>query len=74
MTCTSKRRTLYSVRCYCTGHVIGTAIRHKARLVPLRTARRIERCLRRSGPDAQLASMVVRLTPGQAEHLAWRYG
>lgn len=74
MTCTSKRRTLYSVRCYCTGHVTGTAIGHKARLVPLRTARRIERCLRRSGPDAQLASMVVRLTPGQAKHLAWRYG
>ena len=74
MTRTPKRRTLYSVRYYRTGHVIGTAIGHKAGLVPLRTARRIARRLRRSGLDVQLASMVVRLTPGQAEHLAWRYG
>ncbi|WP_186083070.1 hypothetical protein [Burkholderia gladioli] len=74
MTRTPKTRTLYSVRYYRADHAIGTAIGHKARLVPLRIARRIARRLRRSGLEVQLASLVVRLTPEQAEHLARRYG
>ena len=74
MTRTPKTRTLYSVSYYRTGHVVGTAVGRKARLIPLRIARRIARRLRRSGLEVQLASMVVRLTPSQAEHLARRYG
>ncbi|WP_148271010.1 hypothetical protein [Burkholderia glumae] len=74
MTRTPKTRTLYSVRYYRTGHVVGTAIGRKARLLPLRIARRIALRLRRSGLEVQLASMVVCLTPAQAEHLARRYG
>ncbi|HDR9217353.1 TPA: hypothetical protein QDB35_000022 [Burkholderia vietnamiensis] len=71
---TPKTRTLYSVRYYRTGQAIGTTVGHKCRLVPLRIARRIARRLRRAGLEVQLASLIVRLTPRQAEHLARRYG
>ncbi|MBB2981544.1 MULTISPECIES: hypothetical protein [Burkholderiaceae] len=67
---TPKTRTLYSVRYYRTGQAIGTTVGHKCRLVPLRIARRLQRC----GLEVQLAQMVVRVTPEQVGYLERRYG
>lgn len=66
-----RTRKLYQVRHH--PGVFGRQVGFKARLVPLKAARRIANRLRRSGLDITIDPLVVKLTPEQVNYLERRY-
>lgn len=69
------KRTLYEIRHYpYMGSPHGVRVGRKARLVPLKAARRIAKRLKASGLDVEIGKYSVHLTPAQRDYLDARYG